>query len=697
MSSKVNSTAPKVSSPAALRNVVLVGSAGSGKTTLFENLIKARVEGYRGDKDDAERAASLTLATITNGDVVINLLDAPGQPDFVGELRAGLAAASAAIFVVSAADGIDSATASLWRECEAVGMPRAVVVSKLDTERAEYEDTLAEITEAFGPGVQPAYMPLYNGEHQIIGNLSLLSRMVHDYSSGDRVRRPADSVEDIQIDHYRADYIESVISYSESEDMMERYLEGEELATEEVVEEVLKAMAHGGFFPVLPVMTTGPGTEELIGLITRGFPSPLQRPLPDTFTFDGSQLPAFTADPDAPLRAQVIRTTSDPYAGRLSMVRVFSGTIKPDLTVVVSGNRELFGGVPNSQHPAHQDEDRVGPLSAPSGVDLCPKTIAIAGEIVYVAKLAHADTTDTIASKDRPALLEPWVLPEPMLPTAFKAASHNDEDKLPGALQRLLVEDATVKLERAKGTDQQLLWTMGQAHRDLVMERLNERYGVNVATEEVTVPLLETFIAPARAKGRHVKQSGGHGQYAVCDVDIEPLPRGTGFEFVDQVVGGAVPRQFIPSVEKGVRAQLEKGTLTGFPMTDVRVTLFDGKAHSVDSSDMAFQSAGAQAIKDAATLKTVGLLEPFDEVAVTIDDEYVGAVMTDISNRRGQVQGTDSTGSGQSTVKALVPANELNNYAIDLRGLARGTGSFTRSFHGYELMPTNLTQEYLSK
>ncbi len=278
---------------------------------------------------------------------------------------------------------------------------------------------------------------------------------------------------------------------------------------------------------------------------------------------------------------------------------------------------------------------------------------------------------------------------------AARAASRNDEDKLAGALQRLVVEDTTVRLERAYGTDQLLLWTMGQSHQDLVMSRLKDRYGVNIVSDPIKTALRETFIAPATALGRHVKQSGGHGQYAVCNIRIEPNERGAGFEFIDEVVGGAVPRQFIPSVEKGVRAQLEKGTLTGHRMVDIKVTLYDGKAHSVDSSDMAFQSAGALALKEAAKPTNVALLEPLDKVSVRVNDEYLGAVMTDLSNRRGQVLGTDSDGQGFSTVRALVPQSELSRYAIDLRGLARGTGSFSREFHGYELMPANIAQEYM--
>lgn len=693
MSSKTSTHAPKVNSPADLRNVVLVGSAGSGKTTLFENLIKARIPGYRGEKDDPERLAVLAMATLTNGNTVINLFDAPGNPDYVGELRAGLRAADAALFVVSAADGIDMTTQILWNECASVGMPRAIVVTKLDTERASFEQTVQQCQEVFGAGVHPAYLPFIGEKDQIVGNLSLLSRKVHDYSSGNRTWRNADEGELAAIEDFRTAYVESIITESEDDELLERYFDGDELAVEEVVGNLMKALYHGSFHPVIPVTTSGVGTEELLGVIDRGFPTPLRWKAPTIATLDGDPVDADEISVDAPLLAEVIRTTSDPYAGRLSMVRVFNGTLRPDSTVHVTGRRVQFSG--GNGPGDHDDDERVGLLTAPHGVELYPKDVAIAGEIVMVAKLGTAETSDTLSDPATLRVIEPWLLPEPLLPVAIRAASRNDEDKLAGALQRLVVEDSTVKLERAPGTEQLLLWTMGQAHQDLLMNRLKDRYGVNITADPIRAALRETFIKPATAHGRHVKQSGGHGQYAVCDIKVEPNERGAGFEFIDEVVGGAVPRQFIPSVEKGVRAQMEKGTLTGYPMVDIKVTLYDGKAHSVDSSDMAFQSAGALALKEAANPSTVALLEPLDEVRVTVNDEYLGAVMTDLSNRRGQVLGTDSSGSGQSTVQALVPQSELSRYAIDLRGLARGSGSFSRKFHGYEIMPTNLAQEYM--
>ena len=693
MSSKVNATTMQVTSPDDVRNVVLIGNAGSGKTSLFEQLLKARVPGYRGEKEDAERASQLFLASFTTGDKVVNLLDAPGHPDFVGELRAGIRAADAAIFVISAADGIDGAAQSLWDECRDANLPRVIVLTKLDAGHADFDTSVEDCQSVFGDGVRPTHVPTFSGPGQVAGNIGLLTLEEHDYSGGGPVTRTLNAHDD-QVETYRGPLIESIIAEAEDEGLMDRYLEDDEhLELNLLLDDLMKAVATANLFPVIPVQTgTGVGIEELLALIEHGFPTPGLHPNPPLTTTDGQVLPQTDSDPAAPLVAQVIRTTTDPFAGRLSMVRVFSGTLSTDDVVHVSGHRSWVLGRDDDAHPDHDNEERIGLIQGAVGSELKPRPQAIAGEIVLLPKLSTAETGDTLSAKDRPGVVESWPLPEPLLPLAIRAATRNDEDKLAGALQRLAVEDSSVRLDRGAG-DQLVLWTTGQAHADLLLGRLVERYQVRVEQEELKIPMRETFTGKATALGRHVKQSGGHGQYAVCNIEVEPLERGTGFEFVDKVVGGAVPRQFIPSVEKGIRNQLEKGVFAGYPMVDVRVTLYDGKAHSVDSSDMAFQMAGALAIKEAAANGAVALLEPLDLVSVTVGDEYLGAVMTDLSGRRGQLLGSDSI-NGKSVVRALVPQAELARYAIDLRGIGHGSGTFTREFHGYELLPASLLVKY---
>jgi elongation factor G len=687
MSSKTNAAATQVNSPDDVRNVVLIGNAGSGKTSLFEQLLKARVSGYRGEKIDAERTAQLYLASLATGDVQVNLLDGPGHPDFLGELRAGIRAADAAIFVVSAADGIDPAAQSLWNECATANLPRIIALTKLDAGHADFDASVASLQGRFGAGVLPTHVPTIAPDG-IIGNIGLLSLEEHDYAKGAMVVRSL-TADDSHVETHRGPLIEAIIQEAEDDSLMERYLGGETLDTDYLLDDLMKAVATGNLFPVVPVASnTGVGVEELLKLIEHGFPTPSLHPNPPITSLAGEDLPNPPTDPSAPLVAQVIRTTTDPFAGKLSMVRIFSGSLHTDDVVHICGHRPE----PDQTHPGHDNDERIGAIQVALGAALTSTAKAIAGEIVMLPKLATAETGDTLSAKTRPALVAPWTLPTPLLPLAIRAATRNDEDKLATALARLAVEDATVGLDRGSG-DQLVLWTTGQTHAELLLSRLTGRYGVKVETEDVKIPLRETFIAKASGLGRHVKQSGGHGQYAVCHIEVEPLPRGAGFEFVDKVVGGAVPRQFIPSVEKGVKTQLSKGVFAGYPMTDVRVTLLDGKSHSVDSSDMAFQLAGALAIKEAAHPSSVALLEPLDLVQVTVGEEYLGAVLNDLTGRRGQLLGTDAVGT-DAVIKALVPQSELSRYAIDLRGIAHGSGTFTREFHGYQVLPPALTEKY---
>jgi elongation factor G len=693
-----SSPAPQPRTPEDIRNVVLVGPGGAGKSTLFDHLVAARVPGRRPHEGERDRSVGLAVASFESNGLTINLVDAPGFPDFVGELRAGLRAADAAIFVISAADDIDGATALLWQELAAIGVPRAVAVSKLDMPRSDYDDTIARCQRAFGDA-QALYLPVHDADKAVVGSMGLLSQRVYDSSSGSRVERDPSGDEAAAIEERRGPLIEAIIEESEDDTLLDRYLEGEDISTETVIEDLKTAVAKATFFPLVPISpATGVGLEEVLEVIEQCFPSPATRPAPTAYSPVGATLPPLRCDPDGPLVAEVIRTTSDPYVGRLSLVRVFSGTLRADEVVHVSGHLGEFverrGGIPVEGHTDHDHDERVGPLSSPLGDAARPTNRGIAGDVVLVSKLSHAETSDTLSAKDRPALIEPWVLPEPLLPIAIHAHNKRDEDKLAGALQRLVAEDVTMRMEHNPETHQVVLWTMGQAHVEEILSRLRDRYGVEVQAEPFRTALRETFVRKCTVQGRHVKQSGGHGQYAVCQIEIEPLDRGSGIEFVDKVVGGSVPRQFIPSVEKGARAQLEKGVLSGYPVVDVRITLFDGKAHSVDSSDMAFQTAAAIALKEAANEATVSLLEPIDKVDITVDDDYVGSVMSDLRGRRGAVLGTEpAVVSGRTVVHAEVPQVELSRYPIDLRSVSHGTGLFTRALLRYDYMPAELAKQ----
>src|SRR3954452_20076835 len=556
--------------PERIRNVVLVGHASSGKTALVESLLVGtgtltrlgRVDDGATvcDHEDVERrmgrSVSLAVASVFHEGVKVNFVDTPGHPDFVGEVRAGLRAADAALFVVSAVDGVDGMTRMLWEECAAVGMPRAVVVTHLDQQRADFDEALAVCQRVFGEGVQPLYLPLLSDEEAPAGLIGLLSQRVFDYSGGSRLERDADPEHLELIEGARQGLIEGIIQESEDDGLLDRWLAGEDVYLDTLVEVLEKAFARGAFPPVLIAdPLTGLGTAELLEVVVRGFPSPLEHPTPAVTTPDGDPREPLTCDPAGSLVAEVVKTTTDPYVGRVSIVRVFSGTLTTDNIVHVSGHFSRFAGEERG-HEDHDVDERVGAISAVLGGTLTPVDSGVAGEVLAVARLTRAETGDTLSDPSAPALMEPWVMPEPLLPTALTARTSADEDKLSQGLARLAAEDPTLRVEVNPDTHQVVVWSMGEAHLEVLLERLRSRHGVDVTTGPVRVALRETLQKAGTGHGRHVKQSGGHGQYAVADIEVEPLPEGGGFEFVDKVVGGAVPRQFIPSVEKGVRAQM---------------------------------------------------------------------------------------------------------------------------------------------
>ncbi|MFF1342133.1 elongation factor G-like protein EF-G2 [Streptomyces sp. NPDC058290] len=709
--------APTADRPSSVRNVVLVGHSGAGKTTLVEALAltagavnrAGRVEDGTAvsDYDEIEhrqqRSVQLSLVPVEWGGIKINILDTPGYADFVGELRAGLRAADAALFVVSSSDGIDGATRMVWDECEAVGMPRAIVVTHLEAARADYAQMTTVCGEIFGAedpdAVIPLYLPLYgppgpDGHTPVAGLLGLLSQRVYDYTSGERVERDPAPDELALIADARSRLIEGIIAESEDESLMDRYLGGEDIDIKTLVDDLERAVARGTFHPVLMAAPAtdgarqGLGTVELLELVTGGFPTPLERAAVAVTAPDGADRPAVTCDPDGPLVAEVVKTSSDPYVGRVSLVRVFSGTLRPEETVHVSGH-----GLADRGHEDHDVEERIGTLTSPFGKQQRTLTRVIAGDLACVAKLTRAETGDTLSAKDRPLLMEPWPMPDPLLPLAIAAHSKADEDKLSQGLARLVAEDPTMRLEQNPHTHQVVLWCLGEAHQDVALERLRTRYGVQVDPVPHKVSLRETFGGKAAGRGRHVKQSGGHGQFAICEIEVEPLPPGSGIEFVDKVVGGAVPRQFIPSVEKGVRTQAARGVAAGYPLVDVRITLLDGKAHSVDSSDAAFQTAGALALREAAAEARIHLLEPVAELAVLVPDEYVGPVMSDLAGRRGRVVGTEQADPGRTCVRAEIPEIEIGRYAVELRSVSHGTGRFTRAYVRHEPMPPQIAEK----
>jgi elongation factor G len=679
-----------------VRNVLIVGHGGSGKTTLVEALLHAtgattrvgRVEDgttvtdFEPEETRKHISVSLALAPVEHDGYKVNLLDAPGYADFVGEVRAVLPAVDAALFVVSGVEGVETQTEVVWTMAEELGLPRAFLINKLDRDRASFERTLGQIQATFGKGAPPLYLPI-GEESGFSGLVGLLSGRAVSYAGGGRVDAEVPEELADEAERLRGQLIESIIQEAEDEELMDRYLGGEEIAPADLIPDLEQAVAGARLFPVLAGSAAkGIGTLELLEILAQAFPGPAEHAPYEGTVPGGSKQVTRRADPDGPLAAYVFKTISDPYVGRINLFRVVSGTFLPDSTALNAnrGREERIGHLLTLRGKHQESVDRV-----------------VAGDIGAVAKLAETTTGDTLCDKSDPVVLTAPTMPDPLLPVAIAPKSKGDEERLSTALSRAVAEDLTLQVDRNAETRQTVLWGMGENHVELTLERLKRKFGVEVATVPLRLPYKETFRSPTKAMGRHVKQSGGHGQYGICHIEVEPLPRGEGFEFVDKIYGGAVPNQFIPSVEKGVRRAMEDGLVAGYPVVDVRVRLVDGKYHSVDSSDMAFQIAGALALKEAAASGDVSLLEPVLEIEVLIPDEFVGDVLGDLSSRRGRVVGTDPVGTGRTLVRAHVPESEATRYAIDLRSMTHGRGSFARHFSHYEELPANLTQRVIEQ
>ncbi len=679
---------PVPRAPSLVRNVALVGHSCAGKTTLVEALL---AEAGAAEEVEQRRycSVSLALASLEHDGVKVNLLDTPGAPDFVGGLRAGLRAADGVLFVVSAAAGLDAVTTQLWQECAAVGMPRAVVVTQFDRPRADFDDTVALCQRVLDHAVLPLHLPMHDDDGSVAGLISLLDQRVADHSSGWRLVRPADAEHIALVASLRAELVEAIIGESEDESLLDRYLAGDSLDPVTLLADLGTAVARGRFHPVLAVSAlTGVGVAELLDLLVSGFPSPLEHPCPPVSRPDGSPASPLACDPDGPLAAEVVKTTTDTHLGRVSYVRVFSGTLLSDTAVRVCGHG-AGRGWGREDRPGHDVDERVGPLSAPLGAALRPVASCPAGDVCAVSRLDIAETGDTLSGREHPLLIARWDLPEPALPVAVEAAGRDDEERLTTALARLVAEDPTLRCERRADTGQLLLWCMGTAQAEVVLDRLRTRHGLQVLTPEVRVALRETLAREVTVSGRHVKQSAAQGQCAAAVLEISPGPAGSGVVFEPRVVGGAVPGVFQASVEKGVRAQAAQGVTAAGPLVDVHVVLVDGNAHPVDSSDAAFQSAGASAVREAAAAAGTVLLEPWCEVAIAVPTAFVGSVTSDLAGRRARVTGNrpDPEDDERSVVHAQLPEAELLRYAAGLRRVSHGTGSLSRRRLGYEPAP----------
>ncbi len=584
--------------------------------------------------------------------------------------------ADLAVFVVSAVEGLEVQTQVAWNYADELGLPRIVFVNKVDRENASFRSTLDQMRDAFGLDIAPIELPL-GREHDFHGVIDVIDAEAVGYDSAGKSSEEA-IPEDrkARLEEVRTALLDSVAETSD--ELLERYLEGGEITRDEIVHSVHDGLAQASMHPVLVGSATKLiGIDRLMDVIVTAGPSPLDRPPVESN--DGE---AREAKPDSPMSALVFKTMTDPYVGRVNFFRVYSGVLKGD------------GSLHNATKKA---DERVAGVFTMRGKTQEPLSEVVAGDIGAVAKLHHTTTGDTIADKSNPIVLTTIAPPEPLLPKAIQPKTKGDEDKLMIGLQKLIDEDPSLRLERNDETHQTILWGMGDAHLDVVQHRLKGKFGVEVEDVPFKVPYRTTLRSKAEAIGRHVKQSGGHGQYGICNVRVEPLERGAGFVFDDKIFGGSIPNQWIPSVEKGVRAAMEDGVGTGFKMIDVKVELYDGKFHSVDSSDMAFQLAGGQAMKDAVEKAGASVLEPVWSLEVMVPEGSTGDVMGDLQKRRGIPEGIDPVGGGRQIVKAKVPFGEVTHYATDLRSLTGGTGTFAWSFSHYQEVPHDLAQKILDQ
>ncbi len=655
-----------------IRNVALVGHGGAGKTTLAEALLHCsgattrmgRVEDGTTvsdhDPEEHKRGMSLSLSLVPfeHDGHKVNLLDAPGYADFVGDVAAALQVADLAVFVVSAVEGVEVQTEVAWRIAEQRGIPRAVFVNKLDRERASFERTIADLKDRFGAGIAPLQLPI-GEEAALSGVVELLNDTAVTYTDGNGKGATGAIPSDMESEEHSVhdSLVEGIVVADD--ELMERYLGDEAIDTKELQHALAKGIDEGIVFPVLCGSAT-----KLVGIDR----------LAEFIVAEGPE-PHVTEGPTAVL---VFKTIVDPYVGHINLFKVLRGTIKADEHLV---NLRTQGDL------------RLHQIFSLHGKEQEPLAEVATGDIAAVAKLTEVTTGDVLSAGGTPVDVARLTLPEPLLAVAIHAHSKNDEDKLANALHRLQEEDPVLRIERNPETHQTLLWGTGETHINITLSKLAAKFGVPVDTDDVRVPYRETITGTAEAEGRVKKQSGGHGQYAVAWLRVEPLDRGTGVEFAEAIVGGVIPRQFIPAVQKGVMETTEQGGVFGYPIVDVKVTVFDGKHHPVDSSEMAFKTAASHGLKEAMAKAGPVLLEPVSELVATVPEASQGDVMGDMNSRRGRIQGTAAIGGGEAEVVAHVPTSEVMRYSIDLRSMTGGRGRYTISHSHYEAVPAHLADK----
>jgi elongation factor G len=685
----------KVYSGSEIRNVAVVGHNDTGKTTLVSELLfnagamtrMGRVEDgttvtdFDPDEIDRKHSISTAVAFAEWKDTKINLLDTPGFGIFIMEAKGALRVADAAAVVVSGVTGVEVTTEKVWKFTEEFALPRVIIVNKLDRERSSFPRTLESLQKKFGKNVVPIQLPI-GEEKDFKGVIDLVSMKAYLYNAdGSGKHEVKDIPADLksEADEWREKLIEKVAEGDDT--LMEKFFEQGGLSQEDLMDGLHREVAHHQIYPVLLSSAShNIGGHAILDAIVSLLPSPVEVKTIDGKNAKGESV-TFDRRAEAFPGAIVFKTFSDPFSGRVSLFRVYSGTLQSDHAYWNAGR---------------DHEERVGKLQVLQGKQQLPVPELRAGDIGAVAKLKDTFTGDTIAAKDHAIVFDHISYPEAAIAFAVEPKARGDEDKLGAAIHRIIEEDPTIKFERDMQTKEFLISGQGQLHVEIVVAKLKKKYNVDVVLHPPKVPYRETITRSADAHGRHKKQSGGHGQFADCKIIMEPLPRGADFEFVDEIFGGSIPRQYIPAVEKGIQDARVKGYLAGFPVVDFRVRLKDGQYHDVDSSEMAFKIAGSLAFQQGMELARPTLLEPIMHVDISAPSEYVGDIMGDLNSRRGRVEGVDAEEESQ-VVHARAPFSEMLTYGSTLRSLTQGRGSFHMEYSHYEEVPRNLQEKIIAE
>lgn len=674
-----------------IRNVAIVGHGGAGTTSVTEALLYragaidrmckvedgATTTDYEPEEIKRGVSVNATLAPVEWRDSKINFIDTPGFADFVAEVKGAFRAVDSALIVINATAGVQVGTEQCWKLAEEAGLPRILLVNKMDRENADFDSILENLRHKFGKKVLPLELPL-GKEDKFEGVIDCVKMKAYrkNGNGSDEIEIPED------LRAYAEDMHEKMVeaAVEADDECMMRYLEGETISDEEIKKCLIMGIRQAHIFPMICCSATkniGLG-RTMNAIIDYTYPAILN----DYKVKDVATGEEVTRDAGAPMAALVFKTTSDPFVGRLSFIRVFSGSIKADSTVYNS---------------SREKDERIANVFTMRGKNQIQMKEITAGDIGVTSKLQFTVTGDTLSDKANPVLFAPIAFPLPMYTRAIFAKKKGEEDKISNALTRLMDEDPTIIMSRNPVTKEMLVSGMGDQHIEIIMERMKRKFGVEADLRAPQVEYRETIRGKAHVQGKHKKQSGGHGQYGDVVIDMEPLPPGSGFEFVDKIFGGAVPRQYIPAVEKGMQDCMQHGILAGYPVVDVRITLVDGSYHPVDSSEMAFKTASSIAFKKAMEESKPVLMEPYYNLYVLCAESMMGDVIGDLNSKRGRILGMQSVEEGISRVEAQVPYAEIMEYAVDLRALTQGMGTFEMKFDHYEDVPAKMAEKIIEE